>query len=582
MVTTTTPAAREKLTTLEFSTFSRHPATLLGYDAKAHQYRADYVRPARVPLIIDSGANLPLGPAVIPVSGFDRSGRFGGTAPVIAAAAPGPIGGGGGGGVTDPGARLRNELAGIKPMRGRVLPDDLSFFEWEIVDTRSSFTTTIRQTRKMPACWQLRTEVPLNARLEVELRIGWADGKVTSTTGRYRLVDKVVVSIGDSYASGEGLPDGQAVRTASQLLACEQATLAAIAAKIAQELNGLGPVGDVIEDVLRGIVNTGAKVVDVLDVVTGGWLFGGGGSITPRPAAWAEPHAHRSWLSAPSTAVRQIGSVGQGQARTITFLSFARSGSRIDKGLLAGRTGKRDEWIGRIGQIEEARRTLAGRKVDALLISIGGNDVGFSDLRDLVTGDFFGDDQGNLDSFVASKLAFVKGTAAGQDNLRNRFNRLRSAVKVLDPAHVIVTGYPVDLFSKVVGGKVVTSGGCGVFQNDLLDLDITLQDAQGLRTIGTALNAALAAICAEFGWTFIDVTAAFAGHGYCASGTFFVGHEESCKTQGDLDGVLHPNRAGIKVYADKTASVLRDKLFNSFTLPTPDEPLTQHPGRINS
>lgn len=103
-----------------------------------------------------------------------------------------------------------------------------------------------------------------------------------------------------------------------------------------------------------------------------------------------------SWTSGPALAAKALNRVfaqtwspsGSEDSKRldfdkVIFASFARSGAKTYTGLIASQKGAGD-FIG-AGQIEEARRTAAGRRIDVLMINIGGNDAGFSGvLKDLI------------------------------------------------------------------------------------------------------------------------------------------------------------------------------------------------------
>src|SRR4029079_2916993 len=97
------------------------------------------------------------------------------------------------------------------------------------------------------------------------------------------------------------------------------------------------------------------------------------------PPRWLEPLAWRSLKSSMSLSTQAAEL--RGWARLTTFISVASSGAEVNSGLLQPQRA-----FQQTGQIEEVRRMLLNprdltqliRPVDVLMMSIGGNDCGFS------------------------------------------------------------------------------------------------------------------------------------------------------------------------------------------------------------
>ena len=159
---------------------------------------------------------------------------------------------------------------------------------------------------------------------------------------------------------------------------------------------------------------------------------------------WLEPMAHRSLESAPFRAAAAVENRTEGDL--VTFVSVASSGAEIERGLL----DPQHDWQAG-GQLEEVARTVGNKPIDTLLVSIGGNDVGFS------TG---------LKSLAADPLDWFRetvesDTAAAIRELRGAYDRLAGAIDDLDPESVLLTEYPTAHFDRG-GGRV--GDGCGVFE----------------------------------------------------------------------------------------------------------------------
>ena len=86
-------------------------------------------------------------------------------------------------------------------------------------------------------------------------------------------------------------------------------------------------------------------------------------------------------------------------------------------------------------------------------------------------------------------------------------------------------------------------------------------EARDMSMLGERLNEAIWAKADEFGWILVDgIARDFDGHGYCANRSYFVFAEDSCRNQGDFEGVLHPNKQGHEITRDRIALALKREL----------------------
>lgn len=438
----------------------------------------------------------------------------------------------------------------------------------------------------------------------VMLRVDLAGGAHETATRTYRLRDLLLVSIGDSFASGQGNPDVAAVPGVDQRLACEATTLWLVQDRVRQFLDDLaGEAQDRAEELARELPFVGALAAQGvaagaagIDAVTGlaedlrsgavellrdgvgavregfeeglGWVGigdgGEAGEIQAHPARWQEPRAYRSYRSGHSLAARALERDSPAGADRVTFLSFARSGSDVPNGLLGPRTVEDglgtvrsvDGWAGDRGQVAEAAATVAGRRIDVLLISIGINDIDFS-------------------SLVARAILKASGEKRKQrvagarrrllDDYPRHLEQLKAAIdRDLRPRHVLVTEYPVNVFQEIADGAKP----CGVLGTYLPNpltgkgLDLDRADARDYGELGHLLNLTIREQARRFGWTVVDgIADGFAGHGYCADDSYFVSAEQSCVGQRDFEGMLHPNHSGHAVVQDRIAAALFDRMF---------------------
>ena len=292
-----------------------------------------------------------------------------------------------------------------------------------------------------------------------------------------------------------------------------------------------------------------------------------------KDAEWQEPKAHRSWKSGPvlaATAMERLDHVVDGGEHLyVTFLSFARSGAHIGASKPAP-----GDLLGKDGQLEEVRRTVGTRRIDALLISVGGNDVGFAGkLEDLVKRDIgvwplWGKDaEARRDIFQSASdriEALYVDDGDGPERARGPYKALADAIATTlrpFPRRVYITEYPVGLFEKRKDGRVVDGGPCGVFSAPDMDLDI--DDGRTVKELGLQLNRKIAEAARALHWTYIGgIAKRFAGHGFCSDDTFFVGATESCSNQGDFEGMMHPNSKGHAAYAAEIRRVVEELMID--------------------
>jgi lysophospholipase L1-like esterase len=147
--------------------------------------------------------------------------------------------------------------------------------------------------------------------------------KPVTTSTTIQVKDVLIVSIGDSYASGEGNP------------------------------------------VVPGIISPE-------------WAF------SPDPAMNTQnADAHRSTISGPAQFALQLQQANPHEA--VTFVSVANSGASIAQGLLGPMTSIGDSSVQLPAEIAEVKQIIGNRHIDDLTLSVGGNDVGFvADLESLI------------------------------------------------------------------------------------------------------------------------------------------------------------------------------------------------------
>lgn len=127
---------------------------------------------------------------------------------------------------------------------------------------------------------------------------------------------------------------------------------------------------------------------------------------------------------------------------------------------------------------------------------------------------------------------------------------------------MFITEYPTAHFDRDDG---TVGDGCGAFNLDLPERitgipsvglpRISESDAQQIKRLGMKLNEAVKEAAEKHGWTYVDgIAEEFEGHGYCSNERYFVTVSESYGNQRDIQGTMHPNQKGQRVYADRIAA----------------------------
>jgi len=329
---------------------------------------------------------------------------------------------------------------------------------------------------------------------------------------------------------------------------------------------------------------------------------------------WQNKRCHRS---AQSGQVRAAQRIEEADPHTsVTFVHVACSGGRIYEALLEPYDGidfgSEDEPLrAQIGRVAE----LAGDdEIDALFVSIGGNDINFSKVVEACvlgkdchlgsptidpllestaslacgfTGSFEDECKSYLDPDVIdvdsldARTIFDIGSKEeyrelvvgegkkdleqdGLDDLPSNYDALALAIVDslgMDPARVYLTEIPDvtrDEFGDLCAWPTELPG-------YLESLRIAAQQVPGVTKtemewastyVLTELRAAMRTAANKHGWQFVDgVDARFAGHGYCSDAAWLTRLQNTFQFQGDENGALHPDREGYGAYADAIVEV---------------------------
>lgn len=373
-----------------------------------------------------------------------------------------------------------------------------------------------------------KTVLVAEGNVPISLTVSSAAGASDTATGSMKVRNILIVSIGDSFASGEGVPRKH--RT-----------------------DGL-------------------------------------------PAVWDDKPCHRSAKAGPAKAA--LRAEKRSAQTSVTFIHLACSGATLTKGVLGPYPDPPGGGAGEKPQIAEARELVNGQVVDAVLISLGGNDIGFSDAittcarfakcpsehrRGLLGGDVTTKSK-TLHSEVQTKLGRVPGRyvklnecllVGGTCSIAGAADRpLRRAAN-----GVFITEYPN--LTRDGGGSYCDGALRPPLPSGVADEEFAWADEVVLRGVPGStfkldvnfgrdinypvrkdgLNRSIAKTGARLGWNPVTgIHASSRTHGYCANKHWVVQMDESLYRQGDKFGTLHPNTAGHKNYATHITNALVTKL----------------------
>ena len=316
---------------------------------------------------------------------------------------------------------------------------------------------------------------------------------------------------------------------------------------------------------------------------------------------------------------------------SVTYVNLAMSGATIREGLRGVYKGHDDSppWdqLYRLPAMESQLSSLIklaqGRKIDALVLSVGGNDIGFANILEaLVVREGPPGDKRAGNSWGSIKEAFLDGRwdrlenksvftwtrewskLLGLRQLAGEFRELRqdlygrlvrSDIKL---GTVYLMGYP-DITRRKVGSSYkhceMLHVDVGILGQHLPWLsrqdDMEIRDFEAgwaRRDVLVPLNNELREISNEWSdWEFVPVDAVSRGHGMCAerqkdysvlssykpkhpvaagrAGRWFRAPEEALSIQGgahrlDTKGTAHPNEFGHRAMADRLIEVMRPHL----------------------
>ncbi len=275
----------------------------------------------------------------------------------------------------------------------------------------------------------------------------------------------------------------------------------------------------------------------------------GNPDVAGASARWIDPRCNRSHFGYQAQTASALEHASDDTS--VTFVHLACSGASLEEGLLGSYRGIADPGvqvsdippqIGALKALIKARPAdgVKQRPIDALLVSIGVNDLHFGAIVKQCLE--------RTDCFTSKGLP---GTRRGETvaqavkrwlaALPARYDRLAAtfvALKV-SPQKVFISQY----FDSLRDQR-------GQICDPLIDVSLLRQTftkdeaARAYSSFLLPLNAAVAAAARRHGWTLVPAPAAFRSHGYCAAASWIVPLTESLRNQWSTEGTLHANLFG--------------------------------------
>lgn len=280
---------------------------------------------------------------------------------------------------------------------------------------------------------------------------------------------------------------------------------------------------------------------------------------------WKGEDCHRSANAAPARAALALE---QSDPRTsVTFIHLACTGAKIQG---AGTTVLTE-------QIPWADALVGEREIDAVLMSIGGNDAGFANLaKGCAVQEPCNDPNPAFDPGVGAGICPFLGLVGFQPACDDFFstNIPAPATTVLQDGIASLPGRYARLDAELLpqlrglqepGTERVrsdrvyiseyvdmTKGADGAYCTNTLGNILAIMpgfspgEMQWLDlTAGQGINQAVQTAAQTHGWNFVSgIYSTYAPHGYCADAHWVVRLHETFLTQGDPQGIAHPNRSG--------------------------------------
>ncbi|MFN8643411.1 MAG: GDSL-type esterase/lipase family protein [Candidatus Binatia bacterium] len=271
---------------------------------------------------------------------------------------------------------------------------------------------------------------------------------------------------------------------------------------------------------------------------------------------WKNRRCNRSAFAGATQAVALLQADPAFAGQPFTSRSFACSGASIERGMLAPYRGSEppfDPADVLPPQVEAVAQLSQQRAIDALIMTIGGNDILFEYIVAACVLGTGGCDL--IDPVLQQRLAALGG----------RLGRLADALAQANvpPNRVFLLEYP--------DPTTATSGAWCDHQPtaELLGRVSSCEARWVSQCILPQLNSRLCAIAEQRGWHYVGgMAGGFQRHGWCAANQWINTIGDSLRAQAHWRGGVHPNPDGYAYIAGATAAAVKDELLGAWTPPT--------------
>jgi lysophospholipase L1-like esterase len=283
---------------------------------------------------------------------------------------------------------------------------------------------------------------------------------------------------------------------------------------------------------------------------------------------WQDRRCHRSARGFEAQVAARLEAAS---AKTsVTFVPLACSGASIPTGLLGPYAGIAPSGgVTLPPQVDAMKALIGSRRVDAVLLSIGINDVGFGniarfcfddglDARDAAAIDCW-DKPYPTASSPTTLRAWVRTRRAA---LPGRYAKLAEAFRAagVPASKIYVTEYPNPTRDQqgATCDPLIPYLDSTPFGYSLRGTITRAEAADAESELLLPVNTALKAAAAAFGWHLVSgIASQSTPHGICSTRSWFVDVTESLIGQHDVLGTLHPNRQGQQAIAGLVLSELK-------------------------
>lgn len=264
---------------------------------------------------------------------------------------------------------------------------------------------------------------------------------------------------------------------------------------------------------------------------------------------------HRSAVAGPAAAARMIQA--HDDQTSVTFLHVACTGATVAEGLLGSHSG-------RPPQLGQVRAAVGDREIDALLLSVGANDIGFgqiarkcaASLRHCQKLEKVRKDVAKIHTLLPGEYSRLDACLTENAGIEQHDCGSQSAASlVADPGRVYISEYfnPTRDETGVTCKRILLSFPVGIDRAEL---------AWAEQNVIEPLNAAVAEASNLSGWTYIgSIFEAFRLHGYCARSSWIVKLTKALLNR-NLQGPLHPNALGQALYGQRIYESLVEAFYS--------------------